>query len=109
MYDFLLFVHVLAAFCLMVTVVMYSAFSVGAPASARALLIAEALWGIGGLGTLVFGVWLALDVDGYELWDGWIIAALILWLVASAAGGRLGAGVRESQGLQSVDGARVML
>ena len=84
MYDFLLFVHVLSAFCLMATVVMYSAFAVGAPAPARALLIAEILWGIGGAGTLLFGVWLVLDVDGFELWDGWIIAALVLWFLSAA-------------------------
>jgi hypothetical protein len=83
-YDFLLFVHVLSAFCLMVTVVLYSGFALGAPAPAPAVQVAEALWAIGGAGTLVFGIWLALDVDGYEIWDGWIIAALVLW-VASAA------------------------
>ena len=84
MYDFLLFVHVLSAFCLMATVVMYSAFALGAPAPARSLLIAEVLWGIGGAGTLVFGIWLAIDVDGYEIWDGWIIAAIVLWVLSAA-------------------------
>jgi hypothetical protein len=43
----------------------------------------------------VFGAWLAIDVDGYELWDGWIIAAFVLWLVAGAIGGRLERGFRE--------------
>ena len=38
---------------------------------------------------LLLGIWLALEVDSYELWDGWIIAAIVLWLIASAAGGRL--------------------
>ena len=36
----------------------------------------------------VFGVWLALYVDGYEIWDGWILASLILLVVASAFGAR---------------------
>ena len=40
---------------------------------------------------LVFGVWLALDVDGYGCWDGWIIAAFVLWLAASAPAGALSA------------------
>jgi hypothetical protein len=56
----------------------------------------------------VFGVWLALDVDGYELWDGWIIAALVLWIVGSAAAGRLGAAVRERGSVRGMDGARAM-
>ena len=82
MYEFLLFVHVLSAFCLAATVVIYSAFALGAPASPRTTFIAERLWDVGGLGTIVFGVWLALYVSGYEIYDGWIIAALVLWFVA---------------------------
>jgi hypothetical protein len=81
MYDFLLFVHVLSAFCLAATVVMYSGFALGAPASARTTFIAERLWDVGGLGTLVFGVWLAIYVDGYEVWDVWVLIALALWFV----------------------------
>jgi uncharacterized membrane protein len=40
------------------------------------------------LGTIIFGVWLALDE--YEIWDGWIIAALLLWLLGAAVGGQVG-------------------
>jgi glycerol uptake facilitator-like aquaporin len=39
---------------------------------------------------LVFGIWLAIDVDGYEVWDGWVIAALVLWLIMGALGSRTG-------------------
>ena len=46
---------------------------------------------IGALGSIVFGVWLALSLDAYEVWDGWVIAAIVLWLVASGAGQRAGA------------------
>jgi uncharacterized membrane protein len=81
-YDFLLFVHVLAAFCLAATIVIYTAFAWGAPASPRTTFIAERLWDVGGLGTLVFGVWLAIYVKGYEVWDGWVIAALVMWFIA---------------------------
>jgi len=83
MYDFLLFVHVLSAFALMVTVVMYSAFAMGAPASPAMLRIAEALWNAGGGGTLLFGIWLAIDVDGYDVWDGWILGAIVLWAASA--------------------------
>ena len=82
MYDFLLFVHVLSAFCLAATVVIYSGFALGAPASPRTTFLADRLWDFGGLGTLVFGVWLALYVDGYEIWDAWILIALALWFVS---------------------------
>ena len=33
---------------------------------------------------------LAISLDAYQPWDGWVIAAIVLWLVAGAAGGRAG-------------------
>ena len=33
----------------------------------------------GATGTLVFGAWLAVDVDQYSPLDGWIVAAFVLW------------------------------
>ena len=88
MYDWLLFFHVLAAFLLMTTVVAYSAAVLGAPAPARAVSLANVFWDVGGIGTLVLGIWLAIDVDGYEVWDGWILAAIVLWAVATELGRR---------------------
>jgi hypothetical protein len=85
-YDWLLFLHVLAAFMLATTVVTYSAVVLGAPAGERAVFVANMMWDIGGLATLVLGIWLAIDVDGYEVWDGWIIAAIVLWLIATGLG-----------------------
>ncbi len=98
MYDFLLFVHVLAAFMLLAMVVMYSGFAVGGPAPGRAVTTAQVLDGIGGVGTLIFGVWLALYVDSYELWDGWIVAALVLWALSAEAGRRAHAGMFGVEG-----------
>jgi hypothetical protein len=86
--DFLLFVHVLSAFMLMAAVVMYSGFTVGVPSSPSNIRTAEILWGIGGVGTLVFGIWIALKNDAYDVFDGWIIGALILWAVANETGRR---------------------
>jgi hypothetical protein len=88
MYDFLLFVHVLSVFVLMAPVVIYTGFAVGVPATPSTLRTTEILWGIGTAGTLVFGVWLALNVDGYELWDGWILGAILLWAAAAETGRR---------------------
>jgi uncharacterized membrane protein len=46
--------------------------------------------GIGAVGTIVVGIYLAFAVDGYAIWDGWIIAALVLWAVAGGLGQRTG-------------------
>ena len=86
MYDWLLFFHLLAAFLLAVTAVTYSAVAFGAVAGGRTLFVADRCWGVGGLGTLILGVWLALYLDEYEIWDGWIIGAIVLWLVATGLG-----------------------
>ena len=86
MYDWLLFFHLLAAFLLAVTVVMYSAVALGATASGRMLFVADRCWDVGGLGTLVLGIWLALHLDEYGFFDGWIIGAIVLWIVATGLG-----------------------
>jgi len=98
LYEWLLFLHVLAAFLLVAGLAAYGALVLGSGGSAaqRALVApATALWGVGGIGVLVLGIALALEGDGYELWDGWIIAAIVLWLVASGVGGRLSRELRE--------------
>ena len=46
--------------------------------------------GIGAAGTIIFGIWLALSVRNYDLWDGWIIAAIVLWVIAAVLGQRTG-------------------
>jgi hypothetical protein len=85
-YDWLLFFHLLAAFLLAVTAVTYSAVGLGALAGRRTLFVADRCWDVGALGTLILGVWLALYLDEYEIWDGWIIGAIVLWLVATGLG-----------------------
>jgi hypothetical protein len=95
-YGWLLFFHVLAGFSIVATVVVFSALALGLTTDARVLTVSSVLWGIGGLGTLVFGVWLALYVSGYHIYDGWIIAALILWAIATGLGQRAEGGYREA-------------
>jgi hypothetical protein len=87
-YDTLLFLHVLAAFAAVATVVVISAFAFGLTTDSRLLSIGNALWNVGVLGTLVFGVWLALYVAGYQIWDGWILGAIVLWAIATELGRR---------------------
>jgi uncharacterized membrane protein len=46
--------------------------------------------GMGGVGTIVIGIYLAFALDSYAIWDGWIIAAIVLWAIAAAFGQRTG-------------------
>ena len=51
---------------------------------------------VGSLGTIVFGVWLAISLDAYQVWDGWVLAAIVLWALAVELGRRSGDGYREA-------------
>ena len=80
----------------------------GGPALRRALVApAIALWNAGGIGVLVLGLGLAIDVDAYQPWDGWIVGAIVLWLVASGVGGPLTSGLRDRSAL-APERARVL-
>jgi uncharacterized membrane protein len=50
------------------------------------LFVADRCWDVGGLGTLVLGIWLALNLDEYDFFDGWILGAIVLWFVATGLG-----------------------
>jgi hypothetical protein len=97
-YDWLLFLHVLSAFALVATVVIFSAFALGMATDSRLLAVGNALWNVGGLGTLVLGIWLALYVDGYEIWDGWIVTAIVLFAIATELGRRAQLGYAPAAG-----------
>ena len=99
LYDWLLFLHVLAAVALVAALVLYTFLivvlrDVDVPSDAVRLFrlsrVGDVLTGIGAIGVLVFGVWLAIEVDGYEIWDGWVLAAIALWIVMGAAGQQTG-------------------
>ena len=57
--------------------------------------VGNALTGVGMGGTIIFGVILAFSYGGYDIWDGWIIAALVLWFVGAELGRRTGAAYLE--------------
>ena len=67
--------------------------------------VGNAVVGFGAGGTIVFGIWLAFSFGGYNIWDGWIIAAIVLWAIAAAIGQRTGSaylqGMNKAQELQS--------
>jgi uncharacterized membrane protein len=58
--------------------------------------VGNAVVGIGAGGTIILGIWLAFSVGGYDIWDGWIIAALILWLISAELGRRTGAAYMQA-------------
>jgi hypothetical protein len=110
LYDWLLFLHVLAAFVLVGGLATYGVLVLGrgGEVARRALATpALVLWTVGAVGVLVLGIWLALDVDGYELWDPWIVAAIVLWLAAGRVGDLLARGLRDDA--EPRDGERARL
>jgi uncharacterized membrane protein len=98
-YDWLLFLHVLSAALLVGALAYFWALVVatrpgrtlfGGSVSLRMARPASIAVGIGVAGTLIFGLWLAIYLDDYHPWDGWIIASLVLWAIGGGAGGRSG-------------------
>lgn len=117
-YDWLLALHLIAAAMAVTGVVcfwaLYLATGSGAPSEGGGrttpvlglLPLAEVLWAIGGLGVLVLGIALAIEVDAYEIWDGWVLIAIVLWAIASESGRRVGLGYRS---LRSGTGSRASI
>ena len=103
MYEWLLVLHVLSAFALVASLVAFWALTIAArtglsPALGAIALPFGAAAGIGTIGTLVFGIWLAIYVDGYEVWDGWVLGAIALWALATESGRRAEVGVKAAVG-----------
>jgi hypothetical protein len=112
LYETLLLLHLLAAFALVAGVALFGVLVLGDGTEAvrRAFVVpAIALWNAGGLGTIVFGLALAIQVGAYQPWDGWILAAIVLWFVASGAGGPLSRGVRDDSVDLPAERARLLL
>jgi MFS family permease len=40
---------------------------------------------LGLLGTIVIGIWVAILRANFHPWDGWVIGAIVLWAIATAA------------------------
>jgi hypothetical protein len=93
-YEWLLLLHLAGAFALVGAVVVSTVMILGLRTGNRAALaltpLGQRFGDVGGMVALIFGVWLAIDLDEYGIFDGWIIAALVLWVVAAATGARIG-------------------
>jgi hypothetical protein len=51
----------------------------------RVAMVGATILGVGLVGVIAFGIWLAILRDAFHPWDGWVIAAIILWVIATAA------------------------
>lgn len=112
--DWVLALHVLSAFSLVAGMILFwmlivAVRRIDTPAETLRLgpvtKIGNATVGAGMGGTILFGVWLAFSFGGYDIWDGWILAALVLWFVGAGLGRRTGeaymGGPRKAQELES--------
>ena len=105
--DWIKALHIVSAFALVgALTILWVGYLVlrsnggAAEALGRLFRVGSVAIGIGMAGTLVFGIWLSISLDGYDPWDGWVIAALVLWLVAGGLGDRAGRLSREPGGVQ---------
>jgi uncharacterized MnhB-related membrane protein len=98
-YNWLLALHVLAAGVLVSALVLYSVviasgWNLALPSEVSRLFrlarAGDVAIAVGSIGTLVLGIWLAIDSDEYQVWDGWVIAAIVLWALAMETGRRTG-------------------
>jgi uncharacterized membrane protein len=103
--DWILALHLLSAVALVAALTTFSVMIVALwrtddPAAVTSFmrlgLVGNVLVGIGALGTIVFGVWLAISLDAYQVWDGWVIAAIVLWALLAAVGKQTGDAYRAT-------------
>jgi uncharacterized membrane protein len=112
--DWMLALHVLSAFSLVAGIIafwvlIYAVRRTDTPEGTLRMgpvsRLANAVIGVGMGGTLILGIWLAFSVGGYDIWDWWILGALVLWVIAAALGQRAGVayleGVKKAQELQA--------
>ena len=112
--DWILALHVLSAFAYVAGIVLFWVLVIAVRRTdtpgdtirlAPVVKVGNAVVGIGAGGTIVLGIWLAFSYGGYDIWDGWIIAALVLWFVAAATGRSTGseymAGMRKAEELDA--------
>jgi hypothetical protein len=99
-YDWMLALHLLAAFSIAAALTLYSVMVVvgrrtESPDERESLFrlapIGTPLIGGGSVLALILGVILAIDSDRFEIWNGWVIAAIVLWALMGAIGARTGA------------------
>ena len=106
LYQWLLFLHVTSAGLFLAGAVVAGVAQITALQRERPSEIATLLRlarfgvvfvGLGSLGALGFGLWLAGYVEGYSFGDTWIAASIALWVVSQALGGAGGRSARHAR------------
>jgi uncharacterized membrane protein len=113
-YDWMLALHLLSAFAVAAALVFYSVLVVSGRRASATLADARLLFRIAPVATpliaagsvlvLIFGIILAVDSDRFEIWNGWIIAGIVLWAILGAVGQRTGAYYTDVQKLAEREG-----
>lgn len=113
--EWLLALHVLSAFAYVAGIVLFWILIVavrkidtpeGTIRMEPIVKVGNLAVAIGAGGTIVLGIWLAFSFGDYNIWDGWIVAAIVLWVVSMAAGQRTGvAYTRGMTKAKALDGA----
>ena len=112
-YDWVLVLHLLAAFSIAAALVLYSVLVVAGRRmntleQTRLLFRVAPVGGplIGaGMGlTLLLGITLAIDSDAFQVWDLWVIVAIVLWALFAEVGRRTGTYYTETQKLAESGG-----
>ena len=97
--DWMLALHVLSAFAYVAGIVLFWVLVVAVRKTdtpedtirmGPMVQVGNVAIGIGAGGTILLGIWLAFRLDSYAIWDGWIIAAFVLWAISAAVGKRTG-------------------
>ena len=114
--DWILALHVLSAFAYVAGMIVFWVLIVAVRKAdtptetirmGPIVKVGSASVGIGVAGTIVFGIWLAFSYGGYDIWDPWIIAAIVLWAIAGGIGARTGKeytkGMDKAKELQAAD------
>lgn len=98
--DWMLALHLISAFAVAAALVLYSALIVSGRRMTtleqtrtlfRVAPVGGPLMGVGMVLVLIFGVILAIDSDTFEIWDPWIIIAIVLLIAFGGVGQRTGA------------------
>jgi uncharacterized membrane protein len=113
-YDWILALHLLSAFAVAAALVFYTVLVVTGRRQSATLDTARLLFRVAPVATpliaggtvlvLIFGVILAIDSNEFEIWNGWVIAAIILWAILGAVGQRTGAYYTDVQQLAEREG-----
>jgi hypothetical protein len=113
-YDWVLALHLLAGFSIAAALVLYSVLVVAGRRMDtleqtrllfRVAPVGGPLIGVGMGLVLVLGIILAIDADAYQVWDPWVIAAIVLWALFAEVGRRTGTYYTETQKLAESGGA----